>query len=42
VLDRSIKARDPVITWVKIETDFRSLRDDTRYKALLREMNLPE
>jgi TolB-like protein len=40
--ERAVKARDDAITWLKIATDFRSLRSDPRYKALLREMNLPE
>jgi hypothetical protein len=30
------------LTWLKIDTNFRNLRDDPRYKALLRKMNLPE
>jgi TolB-like protein len=40
--ERAEKTRDPGITWLKIDTDFRSLREDARYRALLREMNLPE
>ncbi len=40
--ERAVKTRDVGITWLKIDTDFRSLRGDARYRALLREMNLPE
>jgi TolB-like protein/Flp pilus assembly protein TadD len=40
--ERAVKTRDAGITWLKIETEFDSLRGDARYKALLREMNLPE
>lgn len=40
--ERAVKTRDAGITWLKIDTDFRSLRGDARYKALLRKMNLPE
>jgi predicted ATPase len=40
--ERAVKTRDAGITWLKIATDFRGLRGDPRYKALLREMNLPE
>jgi TolB-like protein len=40
--ERAVKTRDPGITWLKIAIDFRSLRGDPSYKALLREMNLPE
>lgn len=32
--------RDLGLTWLKIDTHFRSLRGDPRYKALLRKMNL--
>jgi hypothetical protein len=28
--------------WLKIDTDFRGLRGDPRYKALLRKMKLPD
>jgi TolB-like protein/DNA-binding winged helix-turn-helix (wHTH) protein/Flp pilus assembly protein TadD len=40
--ERAYVQRDIGITWLKIDTDFRSLRGDVRYKALLRKMNLPE
>ncbi len=39
--ERAYVQRDPGITWLKIDQDFRSLRADPRYKALLRKMNLP-
>ncbi len=41
-LERAYVQRDPGITWLKIDFDFRSLRGDPRYKAVLRKMNLPE
>jgi hypothetical protein len=40
--ERAYEQRDDGITWLKINIDFRSLRDDTRYKALIRKLNLPE
>jgi TolB-like protein/Flp pilus assembly protein TadD len=40
--ERAYAQRDPGITWVKISPDFRRLRDDPRYEALLRKMTLPE
>jgi serine/threonine-protein kinase len=40
--ERAVKTRDAGLTWIKIDPDFRSLRGDPRYKALLRKMNLPE
>jgi TolB-like protein/DNA-binding winged helix-turn-helix (wHTH) protein/Tfp pilus assembly protein PilF len=39
--ERAHEQRDPGVTWLKIDPDFRSLRADPRYKALLRKMNLP-
>ena len=41
-LERAYEQRDVGLTWLKIDFDFRSLRGDPRYKALLRKMNLPE
>jgi TolB-like protein/DNA-binding winged helix-turn-helix (wHTH) protein len=40
--ERARAQRDTGITWFKIDPDFRSLRADPRYKALLRKMNLPD
>jgi hypothetical protein len=40
--ERAVKTRDAGITFLKIDTDFRSLRGDPRYKTLLHNMNLPE
>ena len=40
--ERACAQRDTGITWFKIDPDFRSLRADPRYKALLRKMNLPD
>jgi len=39
-LERAYVERDMAITWLKIDTDFRSLRDEPRYTRLLRKMNL--
>ena len=41
-LERAYLHKDTGLTWLKIDPDFRSLRDDPRYKALLRKMKLPE
>ena len=41
-LERAYEVRDDGLPWLKIDTGLRSLRDDPRYKALLRKMNLPE
>jgi len=40
--ERAFLQRDPGITWLKIYPEFRSLRGDPRYEALLRKMNLRE
>ena len=40
--ERAYAERDAGLTWLKIDFDFRDLRDDPRYKALLKKMNLPE
>jgi TolB-like protein len=40
--ERACTERDVGITWLKIDFNFRGLRDDSRYKALLKKMNLPE
>jgi tetratricopeptide (TPR) repeat protein len=39
--ERAYAHKDTGITWIKVETDFRALRSDPRYLALLRKMNLP-
>ena len=41
-LDRSVVQRDPGIINIKTDPMFAGLRGDTRYKAVLRKMNLPE
>ncbi len=38
--ERAYAQRDAGITWLKIDPDFRSLRADPRYSALLRKMQL--
>jgi hypothetical protein len=40
--ERAYGHRNTGLTWIKIEPDFRGLRGDPRYKALLKKMNLPE
>ena len=40
--ERAYAERDVGITWLKIDFTFRGLREDPRYKALLKKMNLPE
>ena len=40
-LDRALKERDPACILVKAEPFFAKLRDDPRYAAFLRKMNLP-
>jgi TolB-like protein/Flp pilus assembly protein TadD len=41
-LERAYARHDPGLTWIKIAPDFRHVRSDARYMALLRKMNLPE
>jgi tetratricopeptide (TPR) repeat protein len=41
-LDRAVDQRDPGIINIKTDPMFAALRGDTRYKAVLRKMNLPE
>jgi tetratricopeptide (TPR) repeat protein len=40
--ERAYAERDMAIQWLKIDTDFRSLRGEARYRALVRKMNLPD
>jgi TolB-like protein/DNA-binding winged helix-turn-helix (wHTH) protein/Tfp pilus assembly protein PilF len=40
--ERAYKEQDAGLTWLKIDFAFRDLREDPRYKALLKKMNLPE
>jgi hypothetical protein len=41
-LERAYSERDVGITWLKINFAFRGMREDPRYKAFLKKMNLPE
>ena len=41
-LERAYAVRDPGMTWLKIDRNFSGLRNDARYKDLLRRMHLPE
>jgi hypothetical protein len=34
--------RDPILMWIKIDPMMKSLADEPRFKALLRQMKLPE
>jgi TolB-like protein/Tfp pilus assembly protein PilF len=40
--ERAYEQRDTGLTWIKIDTSFRSLHGDHRYHTLLRKMNLPD
>jgi TolB-like protein/DNA-binding winged helix-turn-helix (wHTH) protein/Tfp pilus assembly protein PilF len=39
---RAYEQRDTGLTWLKIDSGARTLREDPRFRALLRKMNLPE
>jgi len=41
-LEKAYQIRDPVLTYIKADPGFAKFRADSRYKALLRKMNLPE
>jgi TolB-like protein len=41
-LERAYVQRDVGLAWLKIDSGSRMLRDDPRFRALLRKMNLPE
>jgi TolB-like protein/DNA-binding winged helix-turn-helix (wHTH) protein len=41
-VERAYEERDMGLTWLKIDTDLRSLHGDARFRALVRKMNLPE
>jgi TolB-like protein/Tfp pilus assembly protein PilF len=41
-LERGYAQRDPGVTWLKIDRNLIGLRNDARYKDLLRRMHLPE
>ena len=41
-LDRAVMQRDPGLVYFKTDPLFAGLRGDTRYKTVLRKMNLPE
>ena len=41
-LERAYAQKDPSLNFVKVDSAFRSLEADPRYKAFLRKMNLPE
>jgi len=40
--ERAYEQRDSSLTWIKIYNGDRTLRDDPRFRALLRRMKLPE
>jgi len=40
--ERAYEQRDTGLTWLKIDSVFRTLREDPRFRALLRKMNLPQ
>jgi TolB-like protein/Tfp pilus assembly protein PilF len=41
-LDRAYTQKDTLVSGIKYRTEFDKLRDDPRYKAFLKKMNLPE
>jgi adenylate cyclase len=41
-LDRAYQNREPYLTLIRGEWDFRKLHDDPRYNALIRKLDLPE
>lgn len=41
-LEKDFQARRPTLMEMRLELEFRSLRDDPRYRGLLKRMNLPE
>ena len=41
-LERAIVERDGGVSWIKIDNLVANLRSDSRYKTILRRMNLPE
>jgi tetratricopeptide (TPR) repeat protein len=41
-LDRAFAEKDPILSRIKYSTEFDKLHGDSRYKAFLKKMNLPE
>jgi serine/threonine-protein kinase len=41
-LERAVRQHDGGLAGIKVSRSFASLRNDPRYQALLRELNLPE
>ena len=41
-LDRAYSQRDPWLYFIKVDPNFKNIEADPRYRALLRQMNLPE
>jgi eukaryotic-like serine/threonine-protein kinase len=41
-LERAYRQRDPELVLIKVDPSFASLRDEPRYKAILRKMKLPD
>lgn len=41
-LDKAVAQRDSWIKWIRSDLMFEPLRDDPRFKAILRRVNLPQ
>lgn len=42
LLQRCVEARDDRLMWIKVEPRFDRLRDDPRFQAIIKKMNLPD
>jgi hypothetical protein len=40
-LERGFEARDPMMVFLNVEPTWKNLRDETRFRMLLKQMNFP-